>query len=129
MQQYAIKWLQNWMLSAKITIPYSAHARASPSILNASAWNENSSGWHPPPAAKPSELDSLIQQITQLQYKNIDPKGCLFATEQIRLALDKLQPGQCKNKELEALFKQIVSKVLMDKNGAIQLKLKNGQIL
>ena len=81
------------------------------------------------PAAKLSELDSLIQQITQLQYKNIDPKGCLFATEQIRLALDKLQPGQCKNKEWEALFKQIVSKVLMDKNGAIQLKLKNGQIL
>ena len=81
------------------------------------------------PAAKPSELDSLIQQITQLQYKNIDPKGCLFATEQIRLALDKLQPGQCKNKELEALFKQIVSKVILFKNGTVQLKLKNDQIL
>ena len=81
-----------------------------------------------PPLARRAH-GSLIQQITQLQYKNIDPKGCLFATEQIRLALDKLQPSQCKNKELEALFKQIVSKVLMDKNGAIQLKLKNGQIL
>lgn len=81
------------------------------------------------PTARPTELDDLAKIITQMKYRNIDPQGYIFATEQIKLALAPFQPGRYTNKEREALFKQIVSKVLLNKNGAVQLRLKNGQIL
>ena len=81
------------------------------------------------PTAKPTELDDLAKIVTQMKYRSIDPQGYTFATEQIKLALAPFQPGRYTSKEREALFKQIVSHVLLDKNGAVQLKLKNGQIL
>lgn len=72
------------------------------------------------------ELDKLAAQITQLRYQAVDPQNRAYRTEQI---LKKLNEMDRKQKEESYLLRHIVSKVLVDKIGGVQLKLINGQIL
>lgn len=72
------------------------------------------------------ELDELAAQITQLRYQAVDPQNRAYRTEQI---LKKLNEMDREQKEESYLLRHIVSKVLVDKIGGVQLKLINGQIL
>lgn len=78
------------------------------------------------PGTSAKQLDKLAKQITQLRYQAIDPKNQAFSTEQILKALREVEASQ---KEKTDLLRQIVSRVLVDKIGGVQLKLINGQVL
>lgn len=72
------------------------------------------------------ELDELAKQITQLSYQSIDPQNQTYRTEQILKKLNEMDVDQ---KEESSLLRLIVSKVLVDETGGMQLKLINGQVI
>lgn len=78
------------------------------------------------PTAEISQLDALAKQITQLCYQAIDPQNQVYQAGQI---LRKLNEANISQKDVGDLLRVIVSKILLDKNGGVQLKLKNGQIV
>lgn len=78
------------------------------------------------PGTHVEELDKLAAQITQLRYQAVDPQNRAYRTEQILKKLNEMDEEQ---KEGPYLLRHIVSKVLVDKIGGVQLKLINGQIL
>lgn len=78
------------------------------------------------PTAEASKLDALAKQITQLRYQVIDPQNQAYKTEQILKALNRAGASQ---KDTADLLQRIVSRILLDKNGNVQVKLVNGQII
>ena len=78
------------------------------------------------PTAEASQLDALAKQITQLRYQSIDPQNQAYKTEQILKALNGTGASQ---KDTADLLQKIVSRILLDKNGSVQVKLINGQII
>ncbi|HJD21977.1 MAG TPA: recombinase family protein [Candidatus Gemmiger faecigallinarum] len=77
------------------------------------------------PTAEASKLDALAKQITQLRYLAIDPQNHAYKTEQILKTLN----GTASQKDAADLLQKIVSRILLDKNGSVQVKLINGQIV
>ena len=71
------------------------------------------------------KLDALAKQITQLRYLAIDPQNHAYKTEQILKTLN----GTASQKDAADLLQKIVSRILLDKNGSVQVKLINGQIV
>ena len=78
------------------------------------------------PTTEASKLDALAKQITQQRYLAIDPQNYAYKTEQILKTLDGTAASL---KDTADLLQKIVSRILLDKNGSIQVKLINGQIV
>lgn len=78
------------------------------------------------PTAEASKLDALAKRITQQRYLTIDPQNHAYQTEQILKTLNGMDVSQ---KDMADLLQKIVSRILLDKNGGVQVKLINGQII